>query len=179
MARADSVRNRRNILDSTRELLAANGEQVGMDEIAAHAGVAVGTLYRHFPTKTDLIDAAMAELTSSLVELVAVAADRVEAGADPVEAMTGLLRTFVGLAAQDRAVKAAAEGLASDSLRELEERGWGQLQRIVDVAHAQGALHADITTADLALLVATAPTEAVPVESRERWIALAMRSVTA
>ncbi|MGQ0837660.1 TetR/AcrR family transcriptional regulator [Actinokineospora sp.] len=178
MVRADSVRNRCKILDATRRLLSTRGNQVGMDEIASHAGVAVGTLYRHFPTKADLIDATVAELSQDLVTRLAAAADRVAAGADPIAELGVLLREFTEMAANDRAVKAAATGLAAESLRQLEERGLAQLQRIIDAARARGLLHPDITTADLALLVATAPSDTVPAVARERWLQLALRSLT-
>ena len=51
--RADAERNRRRILDAARELFAAKGLEVGLDEIARHAGVGVGTAYRRFPSKDD------------------------------------------------------------------------------------------------------------------------------
>jgi AcrR family transcriptional regulator len=55
--RADAARNRARILAAARDQFAAHGSEAGMDEIAAAAGVAVGTLYRHFPTKADLVAA--------------------------------------------------------------------------------------------------------------------------
>ena len=58
--RADAVRNRRRVLAAASEQIALHGPEVGTDEIAAAAGVAVGTLYRHFPTKTDLVASVMA-----------------------------------------------------------------------------------------------------------------------
>ncbi|GHE98783.1 helix-turn-helix domain-containing protein [Streptomyces griseoluteus] len=51
------VRNPTKILTAAGEQTTAHGPEVGMDEIASAAGVAVGTLYRHFPTKTDLVAA--------------------------------------------------------------------------------------------------------------------------
>ena len=69
--RADAVRNRNNILAAARKQITLHGPDAGMDEIAAAAGVAVGTLYRHFPTKTDLVAAVVAEY----VEQVAADAD--------------------------------------------------------------------------------------------------------
>ncbi|MFF7262461.1 TetR family transcriptional regulator [Streptomyces sp. NPDC008159] len=53
--RADAVRNRKRILDAAREQITLRGPDTGMDEIAAAAGVAVGTLFRYFPTQADLV----------------------------------------------------------------------------------------------------------------------------
>ncbi|MFJ8074224.1 TetR/AcrR family transcriptional regulator [Streptomyces sp. NPDC096176] len=179
MVRADSLRNRERILTAAGALLAARGEGVGMDEIAAEAGVAVGTLYRHFPTKSDLIAAALAELTERLVADVRAAADRVENGADPAAELRGLLEWLITKPAADKAIKAAATGLASDALQEMESRGFAELDRITAVAHAHGLLRPDITTADFALIAATAPDDTLPAAARDRWIELALRSVLA
>ena len=59
--RADAVRNRASILEAARRLVAEQGTEVAMGEIARAAGVAVGTLYRHFPNKTDLLAAVVNE----------------------------------------------------------------------------------------------------------------------
>src|SRR5437762_3584403 len=56
--RRDAVRNRERILDAATELVRRDGEKVAMAQIAEHAGVGVGTLYRHFPTREDLLVAA-------------------------------------------------------------------------------------------------------------------------
>ncbi|MEV6653111.1 helix-turn-helix domain-containing protein [Streptomyces sp. NPDC051219] len=179
MVRADSALNRQSILAAAGTLLASRGEAVGMDEIAATAGVAVGTLYRHFPTKSDLIAAALAELTERVVADVRAAADRVDSGADPVEELRGLLEWLTGKSAADKAIKAAATGLAADALQEMESRGFAELDRITVVAHARGLLHPDVTTGDLALIAATAPDDSLPEAARDRWIELALRSVLA
>lgn len=179
MVRADSARNRQSILDAAGTLLASHGDAVGMDEIAATAGVAVGTLYRHFPTKTDLIAAAVAGLTERLVADVRAAADRVDSGADPVAELRGLLEWLIRKPAADKAIKAAAAGLAADALQEMESRGFAELDRITVAAHSQGLLRPDITTADFALIAATAPDDSLPEAARDRWIELALRSVVA
>jgi AcrR family transcriptional regulator len=57
--RSDAVRNRARILAAARKVFARDGQEAQMDDIARRAGVGVGTLYRHFPTKTELVAAAV------------------------------------------------------------------------------------------------------------------------
>jgi AcrR family transcriptional regulator len=66
--RADAARNRQALLAAARARFAHTGEATGMDEVAAAAGVGVGTLYRHFPTKTDLLHALYAERLAEFAE---------------------------------------------------------------------------------------------------------------
>jgi AcrR family transcriptional regulator len=73
--RADAERNRRRLLDAAAELFGERGLDVGVAEIAQHAGVGRGTLFRNFPTKEDLIAAivvdAMSEASALGRELLA------------------------------------------------------------------------------------------------------------
>jgi AcrR family transcriptional regulator len=76
--RADARRNYEKILRAAREVLAESGAKGSLDEIAKRAGVGPGTLYRHFPTRDDLIDALMRDWTDRVVaeSRAAVDADR-------------------------------------------------------------------------------------------------------
>jgi AcrR family transcriptional regulator len=67
--RADAVRNRARILDAARELFAAQGSDVSMEGIARRAEVGIGTLYRHFPTRDDLVEAVFRDRLDGLQEL--------------------------------------------------------------------------------------------------------------
>jgi AcrR family transcriptional regulator len=67
--RADARRNYERLLEQARAAFAASGVDASLDEIARRAGVASGTLYRHFPTRLDLIEAVLAEQIAELVEL--------------------------------------------------------------------------------------------------------------
>ena len=68
--RADATRNRRRIIGSARELFATSGLDISVRQIASRAGVGLGTLYRHFPTREDLVDAV---LEDAFDEYVAIA----------------------------------------------------------------------------------------------------------
>lgn len=84
--RADAARNRAKVLDAARAVFGAQGVEAEMAVIAAKAGVGVGTLYRHFPTKDALLSALSAEFFGRLAEIAAAVGtedlgpwDRVEA----------------------------------------------------------------------------------------------------
>ena len=79
--RADARRNRARVLDVAREVFAAEGLTVPIDEIARRAGLGIGTVYRHFPTKEALFEAIVLDRIERLTALAESAP-----GADPGEA---------------------------------------------------------------------------------------------
>ena len=85
--RADAQRNRTRILDAAEVVFAAEGIEVPVDTIAEKAGVGVGTLYRHFPTKEKLCEAILLERLAGLTEDARAQAD----AADPGAAFFGFL----------------------------------------------------------------------------------------
>jgi AcrR family transcriptional regulator len=66
--RADAIRNRARILDAAEAVFAEFGPRASTEEVARRAGVAIGTVFRHFPTKDDLLAAIMKRLLAQLVE---------------------------------------------------------------------------------------------------------------
>lgn len=66
--RADAVRNRARILDAAADVFARSGAAASTEEVAEVAGVAVGTVFRHFPTKRDLLAAILKDLLATLNE---------------------------------------------------------------------------------------------------------------
>lgn len=84
--RADAQRNRRRILEAAEEVFAKDGIAVPVDMVAERAGVGVGTLYRHFPTKEALFEAIVLDKIDELIE----SAQRAE-GDDPAEIFFGFL----------------------------------------------------------------------------------------
>lgn len=89
--RADARRNRARVLEEAESVLLSGGAGVPVEDIARAAGVGVGTVYRHFPTKQDLIDAIVAERMRRLVEQ----ARSLSGGEDPMHALTEFVDAIV------------------------------------------------------------------------------------
>src|SRR2546421_2113634 len=99
--RADAERNRQRILDAARELFAERGLGVTLNDVAHHAGVGVGTVYRRFPDKAQLIDELFEQ---RLAEIHALIEEAIE-DPDPWHGLTRFLEGALEVQARDRAVK--------------------------------------------------------------------------
>ncbi|WP_326837686.1 helix-turn-helix domain-containing protein [Amycolatopsis rhabdoformis] len=176
--RADAVRNRTKILDAAREQITRLGPDVPMDTIAEAAGVAVGTLYRHFPTKTDLVTAVIGEHSELITQAIEAAAERVAGGADAMSEISALMSHIVEAAASDRAVKAAAQDVGAEFLTpEQESRSRAATTAMIEAAQRDGRLREDVTADDFYLLILTAPTAVEPAV-RARWLQLFLAGFT-
>ncbi|MFJ8113089.1 TetR/AcrR family transcriptional regulator [Streptomyces sp. NPDC096132] len=176
--RADAVRNRKKILDAAREQITLHGPDAGMDEIAAAAGVAVGTLYRHFPTKTDLVAAVIAEYTMHVAEAAESACERLASGARAVDEISDFLARVTEATATNHAVKAAARALGADPVdRDAEARAGAALAALIQAGQTDGDIHQDVTVDDIYLLFSTAPTDQPPA-ARARWLTLVLTGLT-
>ncbi|MFC8436578.1 TetR/AcrR family transcriptional regulator [Streptomyces sp. NPDC057253] len=176
--RADAVRNRKKILDAAREQITLNGPDTGMDEIAAAAGVAVGTLYRHFPTKTDLVAAVQAEYSGRVAADVEAARQRAADGSPAFDEITAFLARVVEATATNHAVKAAARTLGAHAVdADAEHRALTALADLITTATADGDLHPDVTVDDIYLLISAAPTDHPPTH-RARWLTLVLTGLT-
>jgi AcrR family transcriptional regulator len=177
--RADAARNRESILGAARTLFAAQGASVGMDEIAREAGLAVGTLYRHFPTKQDLLNAIAAELADRIFGALDETVARIDAGGDAMRELTVLTERVSVAAGEDRTIKAAMSRLGLEASPEQQHRAVSGLARIVEAGHAQGAFHPDVTPADLIAMMHTLPGDDLPEPARRRWVQLMLRGLAA
>jgi len=148
--RRDAERNRQRILDSAGVLFAERGLGVSLDEIARHAGVGVGTVYRRFPDKEQLIDALFDD---RLGEMLAAAADSAEMP-DPWEALVHFLERSMEMQVKDRGLKELLLGTTTAHARIEQARQ--QIRPIVaallDRAQQAGVVRDDINVPDLMLL---------------------------
>jgi AcrR family transcriptional regulator len=149
--RADARRNRERILQAARGACAEHGASVQIDDVARSAGVGVGTVYRHFPTKDALIAALVAEKFRLTSENLRQALE-IE---DPWEAFAEGLRRNAEVMAADAGLRDALIRLGPD-LRHDDE-GRAELDelagRLVARAQAAGALRDDVTVQDIGALL--------------------------
>lgn len=148
--RRDAERNRQRILTAARELVADHGLEVGHDEIARAADVAVGTVYRRFPDKESLVDALFADRLGEVVD-AATAASGI---ADPWIALVTFLTETIAEQADNRGLGELALGTARSMKlsAEARERVGPIVAGIVRRAQAAGVLRPDVTEQDLALV---------------------------
>jgi len=148
--RADARRNRARLLDVADQVFTERGVGASTEEIARAAGVGIGTVFRHFPTKEALLAAVLA----ARLERLAAEAEALAADPDPGAALDQLVRVVVGHA---RAKNAYADALGGD-ISGVKEEVRGRLRDAVAAllarAQAAGAVRAELRPADLmALLV--------------------------
>jgi AcrR family transcriptional regulator len=148
--RRDAERNRQRILEVAREAFAEDGLAVTLDEIARRAGVGVGTVYRRFPDKEQLIDALFEERIGELVA-IAEAALRHD---DAWEGLVSFLESATAAHADDRGLKEVAlsgtHGLGR--VARARELMAPLVTRLVARAQEQGQLRPDLQPTDLPLL---------------------------
>jgi AcrR family transcriptional regulator len=148
--RADAERNRERILTAAREAFAEDGLDVGLHEIARRAGVGVGTVYRRFPDKEDLIEALFQDRVAEVEALAG------EALADP-DGWAGLehfLHRTCELQAADRGLhQLVFTGEKGPRCAAgARERIAPLVAQLVERAQGQGALRPDVTALDVGML---------------------------
>src|SRR3954453_6882018 len=148
--RADARRNRAAIVAAARDAFAEHGLQTSLDDIARRAGGGSGTLYRHFPSRVDLVTAVFTERMAEN----AAAVEEAQQQSDPWEAFAGYVRRSCRAQATDRGLADLfALGYGGNELRELRARAYEGFVALIDAAKASGDLRDDFTDQDMVLLM--------------------------
>jgi AcrR family transcriptional regulator len=146
--RADAVRNRERVLEAAKAIFNAGGPDASLEAVARRAGVGIGTLYRHFPTRETLFEAVYRREVQQLVEL----AERLKSEAAPVDALRRWLRSNVEFVATKKGMSAAL-ALAAHGSSELHAYTFDSLTKAVgallDRAVAAGEIRSGIGPEDL------------------------------
>src|SRR5712672_3649849 len=152
--RADARRNRERILQSARAVFAESGPEAQIDDVARHAGVGVGTVYRHFPTKQALVTELIRQTFRLFTEWARAA---LEAGGEPFALIEGLLRRIAETAAGDAGVQYA---LASSDAQAARSEAQAEQDELIAViaelsgrARRTGTIRPGIEAIDIAMLI--------------------------
>ncbi|MDJ0385734.1 TetR/AcrR family transcriptional regulator [Streptomyces sp. G-G2] len=156
--RADAARNRARLLDVATEVFTTRGVDVPTEEIARAAGVGVGTLFRHFPTKEALLGAVMVRR----LETIAAQTARLAAEAGPSDAFFGCFRLVVDQSAGKGEFTRALAAAGVDAHAPLQESSaviQAQLAGLLARAQQVRAVRPDLGLPELiALLAGTSTT---------------------
>ena len=136
--RRDAARNRERILEAAGEIFATRGLEVTLDDIAHHAGVGVGTVYRRFRDKEELIDA----LFDDRMDAIVTAAENALAAGDPWLGLEGFFVDIFELQAADRGLRELA--FAGQHGRARVARVRAQLEPLVEELVARGQASGDV-----------------------------------
>lgn len=150
--RADARRNRARVLEAAEAVFAAGGTSASTEEVAHRAGVGIGTVFRHFPTKEALLEALLTERVARLAD----AARSLATSPDPGAALFGLITTMVEEAVTKKTYIDALADASLESRIARSEAGQAAVHAMgLLLARAQeaGAVREDIGVRELIALV--------------------------
>ncbi|MFL5841914.1 MAG: TetR/AcrR family transcriptional regulator [Thermoleophilaceae bacterium] len=170
--RSDAAANRDRLIEAAREVFAEHGPDVKVEEIARRAGVGVGTLYRRFPGKEQLVSAILEERVAELIRLLAGE----PADTDPFTALGNFLEAVVRMQAEDRGVlRLMAQSLGPaaypDNVEEVYDAVWQLIRR----GQRSGLIRPDVKKQDVPTLLRMANAAVSPVDETCTEIAAALR----
>ncbi len=146
--RSDAQKNRERILELAKEAFSRSGVNTSLDEIAKQAGVGPGTLYRHFPTRDELLEA----VYRTEVEKLAAAERHFAETLPPIEALRAWMLLFVDLIATKRIIAPALNTIAGGPAKVFEashDQMWGAIRALVKRAIKSGDIRKDLDAIDL------------------------------
>ena len=166
--RKDAVRNRELLIVAAREVFARRGSEASLDDVARHAGLGVGTAYRHFANKHELLMAMMSDILDGL----ALELERAAAIEDPWQALVAFLEAALAVQSRDRGLREVMLGVYDpDEMERIHERLSPSLNDIVRRAKRAGVVRKDLEPTDLGIVIAMlcAVTEVAGEADPELW----------
>jgi AcrR family transcriptional regulator len=155
--RADARRNRERILHSARELFAENGAEAQIDDVARRAGVGVGTVYRHFPTKEALMVELVREQFRLFADRAREALDRLDAdGGDGFAALEAVMRDNAETTAGDAAIRFVLSGGGQhiwDQARTEQLELTTATEELLARGREAGQIRPDVRASDIGMLM--------------------------
>lgn len=146
--RADAARNRAKLLTAAADAFAQQGVEVSLEDIAAAAGVGIGTLYRNFPTREDLVLAVYADQVSALEQR----SQELPAQLAPGEALHEWMRGFVDFYAVKRGMVNLLRSMQSTNQAPFEgtrEKLLASADRVLQPAIDAGAVRPDVSASEI------------------------------
>jgi AcrR family transcriptional regulator len=170
--RADARRNYDQLIAAAREAFTERDRSASLEDIAGRAGVGIGTLYRHFPTRGDLIEAVYVEE----VEALCRSAEDVRS-AEPWDALVGWLRRFVAYVATKQALaeELFAANRDAEVFKSCRDALYGAGEPLVKRAQDAGAVRPDISIDEVVQMVGgIAKIQAVDAAGIDRILSVAL-----
>lgn len=148
--RADAERNRQRILAAAAEVFAARGLDASLEDVARVAGVGIGTVYRRFPSRTELVDALFEQRIDALVHAAQQAAQL----GDSWKALVQFLEQAIGPQVEDRALTdlLLSNRHGTDRLLRVRARLQPLVGALVEAAQRDGHIRADVAVTDIPVL---------------------------
>ena len=152
--RADAVRNRARIVEAAKAAFAETGLETQMEDVARRAGVGVGTLYRHFPTKDSLVRALIVDKMERMADVAKAALE--EEDADPWQAFAGVLWKGAEQQQRDRALTQVVTSQPQSVFRAVLEEDTqlgARMAELLERAQRAGAVRKDVRPDDIPLVM--------------------------
>jgi AcrR family transcriptional regulator len=149
--RRDAERNRQRILKAASEVFNERGLEVSLDEIARYAGVGVGTVYRRFPTKEELVEALFVDRIDSIASI----AEEALRATDPWSGLVSFMEQMAEMMAGDLGLRQMLmfATYGQDRVAYARQRNAPLVHRLVERAQAAGQLRTDLRQTDIPFIV--------------------------
>lgn len=149
--RRDAARNRQRVLKAASEVFTERGLDVSLDEVARHAGVGVGTVYRRFGTKEDLVEALFVER----IDAVAALAEDAATASDPWSGLVSFLEQAAEMLAGDNGLRQLLKFAiyGGDKVWYARQRMAPRVTGLVERVQAAGQLRSDLRPTDVPFIL--------------------------